>query len=140
MTWGRINPQRGTVVNEPDSASTPADSDILSSFIRELERSDSVLRTDTPNALASWDTRGWNKRPILAALSQLAEARGENAKLRAVCADIVMIDDERALQEKAGFIDTPVGLEHMGDVWNQLSKWAYLVRVPSPPPAEGEGR
>ena len=26
-------------------------------------------------------------------------------------------------QEEAGSVDTPGGLEHMGDVWNLFSKW-----------------
>jgi hypothetical protein len=48
-----------------------------------------------------------------------------------ICDEIVEIDDERIRQEHAGFIDTPGGFEHMGDVWNQISKWADLIRARS---------
>jgi hypothetical protein len=46
-----------------------------------------------------------------------------------ICDEIVEINDERIQQEQKGFIDTPGGFEHMGDVWNQISKWADLIRA-----------
>ncbi len=40
-----------------------------------------------------------------------------------VCAEIVSIMATYHEQEEAGYIDTPGGLEHMGDVWSLLGKW-----------------
>jgi hypothetical protein len=72
------------------------------------------------------DTRDWYCKLARAAL---ASAIQEAVKPCPICEEIVEIDDERIRQEHAGFIDTPGGFEHMGDVWNQISKWADLIRA-----------
>lgn len=45
-----------------------------------------------------------------------------------VCEDIqiIMREYRRQLKER-GDIDTPGGLEHMGDVWSLLDKWDRLL-------------
>jgi hypothetical protein len=45
-----------------------------------------------------------------------------NAKDK-VCAEIQEIMETYREQDAAGGVDTPGGLEHMGDVWKLLSKW-----------------
>ena len=52
-----------------------------------------------------------------------------------VGADILSIMEEYDRQSAAGFVDTPGGLEHMGDVWRLLTDWASMLRLP-PPDAE----
>jgi hypothetical protein len=39
--------------------------------------------------------------------------------------DIMEVYDEQ--EAKRGYIDTPGGLEHMGDVWAKLRKWSKLL-------------
>jgi hypothetical protein len=46
-----------------------------------------------------------------------------------ICDDIVGIHDEYLRQQEAGFVDTPGGLEHMGDVWSLISEWAAKLRA-----------
>jgi hypothetical protein len=44
--------------------------------------------------------------------------------VKAVCDEIIEImatHDEQ--MNKNGYVDTPGGLEHMGDVWRLLSRW-----------------
>ena len=44
--------------------------------------------------------------------------------MEAVCAEIRQIMQTYREQEaKNGYVDTPGGLEHMGDVWRLLSGW-----------------
>jgi hypothetical protein len=52
----------------------------------------------------------------------------EIAAMRSVCDEIVMIMRTYREQEAAGSVDTPGGLEHMGDVWKQLSEWDETIR------------
>lgn len=40
-----------------------------------------------------------------------------------VCAEILEIMATYRKQESEGHIDTPGGLEHMGDVWSLLRRW-----------------
>jgi hypothetical protein len=40
-----------------------------------------------------------------------------------VADEIRMIMAEYRKQEAEGSVDTPGGLEHMGDVWKQLDEW-----------------
>lgn len=46
----------------------------------------------------------------------------EQAKQK-VCSEIQDIMRVYREQEAAGNVDTPGGLEHMGDVWQLLTKW-----------------
>jgi len=41
----------------------------------------------------------------------------------AVCEEIIEIMAEYDRQNASGYIDTPGGLEHMGDVWGKLDGW-----------------
>jgi len=34
--------------------------------------------------------------------------------------------------EKNGYVDTPGGLEHMGDVWGLLDRWRHLLIEDAP--------
>jgi hypothetical protein len=43
--------------------------------------------------------------------------------MKEVCDDITDIMKTYREQEAAGGVDTPGGLEHMGDVWSLLAKW-----------------
>lgn len=40
-----------------------------------------------------------------------------------VCNEIVSIMEEYDRQSAKGYVGTPGGLEHMGDVWRLLSGW-----------------
>lgn len=40
-----------------------------------------------------------------------------------VCEHILRIMRTYHEQDARGYVDTPGGLEHMGDVWNLLLKW-----------------
>lgn len=44
--------------------------------------------------------------------------------MKAVCAEIteIMAEHDRQMDER-GYVDTPGGLEHMGDVWTLLDRW-----------------
>jgi hypothetical protein len=45
-----------------------------------------------------------------------------------VCAEILAIMKTYHEQEKSAFgVDTPGGLEHMGDVWKLFSKWEGML-------------
>lgn len=46
-----------------------------------------------------------------------------------ICDEIIAIMDEYDRQVKErGYVDTPGGLEHMGDVWNLLSGWRDRIK------------
>jgi hypothetical protein len=45
----------------------------------------------------------------------------------AVCAEVRDIMAEYRRQAEAGFVDTPGGLENMGDVWKLLGRWDELL-------------
>lgn len=65
------------------------------------------------------------KAALTAALPLLVECR--------VCAEILSIMrtyDEQ--MEKSGYVDTPGGLEHMGDVWRLFENWRCEL---TPPPS-----
>ena len=49
-------------------------------------------------------------------------------QLRAVCDEVVEIMEEYDRQEAASGVDTPGGLEHMGDVWRLLRKWETQIK------------
>ena len=49
-----------------------------------------------------------------------------------VCRDIQIIMKTYRDQEASGNIDTPGGLEHMGDVWQQLAEWDALLSGAKP--------
>lgn len=46
---------------------------------------------------------------------------------RAICDDIQEIVAEYRRQDAEGGVDTPGGLEHMGDVWRLLSRWDAMI-------------
>jgi len=49
-------------------------------------------------------------------------------RLRTVGSEIRKImETYRHQQQRNGFVDTPGGLEHMGDVWNLLAKWDRML-------------
>lgn len=52
--------------------------------------------------------------------------------LESVCAEIASIMETYREQEAAGSVDTPGGLEHMGDVWSLLSDWDRAIRAAPP--------
>jgi hypothetical protein len=45
-----------------------------------------------------------------------------------VCAEILEIMETYHEQESSGMVDTPGGLEHMGDVWKLLSRWEKMLK------------
>lgn len=49
-----------------------------------------------------------------------------NAKDK-VCLEIQKIMQTYREQDEAGGVDTPGGLEHMGDVWRLLQKWDAML-------------
>lgn len=47
---------------------------------------------------------------------------------RAICQDITNIMQTYDEQMDAhGYVDTPGGLEHMGDVWRLLDRWRHMI-------------
>lgn len=44
-----------------------------------------------------------------------------------VCAEIQEIMVDYREQDARGYVDTPGGLEHMGDVWRLLRKWDKML-------------
>jgi|SRR5215472_6325043 len=46
-----------------------------------------------------------------------------------VCRQILTIMETYREQEKEGYVDTPGGLEHMGDVWRLLAEWDEQLRA-----------
>lgn len=51
---------------------------------------------------------------------------GDEAKTQ-VCEEIQSIMQEYRRQEAIGYVDTPGGLEHMGDVWRLLRRWDEVL-------------
>ena len=49
-----------------------------------------------------------------------------------VCAEILEIIETYHEQESSGYVDTPGGLEHMGDVWRLFKNWERLLKEPTP--------
>lgn len=45
-----------------------------------------------------------------------------------VCNEILEIMKTYHEQEARGFVDTPGGLEHMGDVWRLLGRWETKLK------------
>ena len=46
-----------------------------------------------------------------------------------ICAEILEIMNEYDRQNEKGFIDTPGGLEHMGDVWSLFRDWERRLKA-----------
>lgn len=46
-----------------------------------------------------------------------------------VCDEILAIMQVYHEQEAADGVDTPGGLEHMGDVWRLLGKWEQMLKA-----------
>lgn len=61
--------------------------------------------------------------------SQSADARDLATARREVCDEIIEIMAEYDRQEKGRGVDTPGGLEHMGDVWGLLGRWRMMLEV-----------
>lgn len=53
-----------------------------------------------------------------------------NAKEK-IASEITSIMKTYREQQAAGYVDTPGGLEHMGDVWNLLWKWDEMLKSES---------
>lgn len=47
-----------------------------------------------------------------------------------ILAEIKEIMEEYRRQEKTGIVDSPGGLEHMGDVWKLLASWDAVLATP----------
>lgn len=47
--------------------------------------------------------------------------------------EIMAVYDEQTAS--MGYVDTPGGLEHMGDVWRLLDRWREMIRARAPAPA-----
>ena len=47
-----------------------------------------------------------------------------------VCKEIVEIMEEYDRQNVKGYVDTPGGLEHMGDVWRLFDRWRDMLCEP----------
>jgi hypothetical protein len=65
-----------------------------------------------------------------AAEGRCREALSMQAAQRAVCSEIQQIMATYREQEaERGYVDTPGGLEHMGDVWRLLAQWDDNLRA-----------
>lgn len=72
-----------------------------------------------------------------AEIARLREAPGNSVSVpaveREVCEEIKRIMQTYREQEaERGYVDTPGGLEHMGDVWRLLSEWDDKLRAAPP--------
>ncbi len=88
----------------------------------EINRDFPVIRTllEAQTSAASQQTRG-----------EVHDRRDQ------VCEEIcrIMKEYDRQISVR-GYVDTPGGLENMGDVWNLLRSWQYLLT----PPVAGKDR
>ena len=50
--------------------------------------------------------------------------------MRKICMEIAEIMETYREQDAAGGVDTPGGLEHMGDVWRLFKKWDRELHTP----------
>jgi len=83
----------------------------------EVEVDDDVQSNDIADVITS-------TFPMQCDISLFKEASGINS---AIINELMEIMCEYHRQEKRGNIDTPGGLEHMGDVWNLLGRWESTV-------------
>lgn len=58
----------------------------------------------------------------------VAELRKDSECWHAVCNEILEIMKTYHEQEARGSVDTPGGLEHMGDVWRLLGRWETKLK------------
>ena len=63
-----------------------------------------------------------------ALVAEKAQSRDWQAML-IVCEEILEIQKEYDTQNQKGYVDSPGGLEHMGDVWTQIAVWAGTIRA-----------
>ena len=64
-----------------------------------------------------------------AGIGRAKEGEEKMHNQEAVCKEIMEIMREYAKQSSSPYgVDTPGGLEHMGDVWRLLSKWDRWLR------------
>lgn len=69
-----------------------------------------------------------------------ATARGAAIVAEQIGAEIVSIMETYDQQEaERGYVDTPGGLEHMGDVWRLLGGWRDRLASPAPQEENGDG-
>ena len=54
-----------------------------------------------------------------------------------ICKKILEIMKTYHEQDAAGYVDTPGGLEHMGDVWKLFGKWERVLNLSNSTPLEG---
>jgi len=66
--------------------------------------------------------------------AEIERLAGENERLRVITNHIQEIMQTYREQEQRGYVDTPGGLEHMGDVWRLFGKWDKALRA-----TDGEG-
>lgn len=97
--------------------------DATETLLRE-ERAEVVrIETDFRKLIDARDS------DIAALRIELDEARRRLGLSETVCGDIQMIMKTYRDQEAEGSVDTPGGLEHMGDVWRQLAEWDETLRA-----------
>lgn len=71
--------------------------------------------------------RVYQKQALVAFAQQHAQRHDAEAA-QAVCAEVVKIMKTYHEQEQSDYgVDTPGGLEHMGDVWNLFAKWEQML-------------
>ena len=90
--------------------------------------------TDAPGLYIRCDNAA-QRTAIMAALTGGSDGHDQpnTAEAQAsVCRDIQIIMKTYRDQEASGNIDTPGGLEHMGDVWQQLAEWDALLSGAKP--------
>lgn len=75
------------------------------------------------------ETYARGQRDAIAAADQAGSAKVE----KAICQDIldIMATYDEQMAENA-CVDTPGGLEHMGDVWSLFAQWRRLLLPPAP--------
>jgi hypothetical protein len=65
----------------------------------------------------------------MAEIERLKGSTVNQAAMQQVCREILQIMDTYHEQERSTCgVDTPGGLEHMGDVWRLLSRWECILR------------
>lgn len=70
---------------------------------------------------------------------QLKAAEAKALKMSPICDEIARIMEVYDEQmEKSGYVDTPGGLENMGDVWRLLKDWRGYLTKDTPTGKDGE--
>ncbi len=82
----------------------------IEEYAERLERENAVLQSQLDTATSLY-------------IKNHAELEAEVSRLRGVTSQIQEIMKEYRHQYAKGYVDSPGGLEHMGDVWSLLWKW-----------------